>query len=488
MGRFSTIIETLESRTLLAGSPLGASEAAYAGGTQLRLQGSADADAITVTRTVDGSLLVANGDWSQLFGGSYKSLRIDAGAGDDAVTLDASVDLDAILYGGAGNDALTGGGGDDRLYGGLGANTLAGGGGDDVLVSIGGANTDRLTGDAGRDSFWADAVNKKELITDASPEEWATGSVHRVGSYVAGTNKPEGGVKRVKASVAASKGAKAAKAPKAPKAPKPAKAPPANPMDLLGQDLADPAVTPDLVPAVTYQRFDDRPLFAEQGPSPDDVAQGFAGDCYFLAVLSSVARVDPTEIRETVVDLGDGTYCVQFAQGGKSVFLRVDNELPKLNEFTQLAYAGLGGQDSMWVAVVEKAYAFFRTGAGTYQSIEAGWMGEADSALGLSSSSTYSASSASSLLSLINKDLNAGKSVTFAVDTPAEGSGFVAYHAYSVDGVVANAKGVPTHLRLRNPWGNMDGDTTTDGVHDGYLTVTAQQALASMIGFASAVV
>ena len=62
------IFEPLESRTLLAGSPLGVSETSYLGGVQLRLQGTAAADAITVTRAADGGgLLVANGDgWSQL--------------------------------------------------------------------------------------------------------------------------------------------------------------------------------------------------------------------------------------------------------------------------------------------------------------------------------------------------------------------------------------------------------------------------------------
>jgi hypothetical protein len=485
MRRSSSIIEALEGRRMLAGSPLGVGEAAYLGGVQLRLQGTAEADAIIVTRTADG-LLVTNGDWSATFGGSYKSLRIDAGAGNDAVTLDPSVDVDAVLYGGAGNDSLTGGSGNDRLYGGVGANTLAGGAGDDVLVSLGGANTDRVTGDAGRDSFWADPVSSKEIITDASAEEYATGSIHRVGSYFSGTNKPESGVKKVKATVDGGKSAKASKAPKARKAAKPAKVPTPSPMDLLGQDLVDPAVTPNLAGTVTYERFDDRPLFSEQGPSADDVFQGYVGDCYFLSVLSSVADVDATEIRETVVDLGDGTYCVQFTKAGKNVYLRVDNELPTFTDVDTLPYAGLGAQDSMWVAVVEKAYALFRTGAGTYQSIESGWMGEAYSALGLSSTSSYYSSSASSLLNAMDRDLRAGKSVTFAVGTPDEDSNLVGYHAYTVVEVVKNAKGVPTEIRLRNPWGNMDGNTTTDGVHDGYVTVTAQQAFNSSLGYASA--
>jgi hypothetical protein len=80
-----------------------------------------------------------------------------------------------------------------------------------------------------------------------------------------------------------------------------------------------------------------------------------------------------------------------------------------------------------------------------------------------------------------------GKSVTFAVGTPAAGSNLAGYHAYSVDAVVKNASGTPTHLRLRNPWG-MDGNAVTDNANDGYVTVTAQQAYSSLLGYTSATV
>src|SRR5687768_6160541 len=117
-------IEPLEGRALFAGTPLAFAEAAFLGGTQLRIQGTAAGDAITVARNDDGGLVVGNtGGWSHTFSGNYKSLRIDGGAGNDRITLDPAVTLDAILYGGAGNDTLAGGAGDDRLYGGLGANT-----------------------------------------------------------------------------------------------------------------------------------------------------------------------------------------------------------------------------------------------------------------------------------------------------------------------------------------------------------------------------
>ena len=477
-------VELLEARALFAATPLGVAEVPFLGGTQLQLQGTPAGDAIDVRRTSAGLVVTTGDGWSQTFAATFNSLRIDGGAGNDRITLDASVTLDAILYGGAGNDALAGGAGDDRLSGGLGANTLAGGAGDDVLVTIGGGVTDRSTGGAGHDSFWTD-LGSKEGVTDLSAAEQAGGTFHRVNSFLAGSNKSATTpTKRVQSSASSSlltspwavaKQAAKAKA-------KAAKAAPVSAKDLLGQKLVDPGLSAN---GIQYQSFADRPLFAAGGPSPDDVTQGNVGDCYFLAVLGSVAEVNSNEIRQSVVDLGDGTYCVQFSRGTNNVFVRVDNDLPVWSGTTTLAYAALGREGSLWVAVMEKAYAFFRRGAGTYGSLESGWMSEGYSALGFGSNSTYTASGASALLNLINADLKAGKSVTFAVGDPASGSNLVGYHAYGVDGVVTNSSGVPTHLRLRNPWG-VDGPTVTDNANDGVVTITAQQAFASFLGFASA--
>ncbi len=151
----------------------------------------------------------------------------------------------------------------------------------------------------------------------------------------------------------------------------------------------DPKVTSG---ARGYQSFSgpNYPLFSDQGPSRDDVQQGDSGDCYLLSVLSSVANIDPNLIRQSVVELGDGTFVVDFHRNGSSVYVRVNADLPVASY--GLVYANLGSQNSMWVAVMEKAYTFFRSGNGTYQSIDSGWMDQAYSALGAASQSTYSVS------------------------------------------------------------------------------------------------
>ena len=52
---------------------------------------------------------------------------------------------------------------------------------------------------------------------------------------------------------------------------------------------------------------------------------------------------------------------------------RVDNDLAVTGSSTTPAYAKLGAQNSMWVAVIEKAFAHYRTGSNNFASIEGGW-------------------------------------------------------------------------------------------------------------------
>lgn len=91
--------------------------------------------------------------------------EVNAGAGDDVITVARSVPVSATLRGGPGNDSLSGGGagdklsggddndrlvgraGDDALYGGNGNDTLLGCGGNDILR--GGLGVDALTGGSG---------------------------------------------------------------------------------------------------------------------------------------------------------------------------------------------------------------------------------------------------------------------------------------------------------------------------------------------------
>lgn len=443
----SSGMETLEHRTLFAVTPLAVTTSTLFGGvTQLHVQGTTGHDVINVSQS-GTSLTVANATgWSQSFTGPFGRLVINGDRGADAITLAPSVTVPAMLYGDIGSDTLTGGSGNDTLYGGGGPDVLRGAGGSDTLVALG-QGVDSLYGGTARDSFWLDTdVNEK--IFDLAERETNTGSVHRVANFSA---------LRVDGVVTY-----------------PAKA-------QLGQRFADPIADANTV----YRAFSNRPLFASGGASADDVYQGNIGDCYFLAVLSSVASANPIRMQETLVDLGDGTYGVRLYRNGVETYLRVDNDVAVRNANSSTpVYAKFGVAGSMWVPILEKAFAYFRSNAGTYESISGGWMDEAYRALGLTPGGTGTAST--NTLKLLAQQIASGKSVTYAVNTVPDGAPLIGSHAYMLSEVLTDENDEVTSVVLRNPWG-FDG-AGSDGNNDGYVTLTASQAIAAYWGTSWAIV
>lgn len=428
------MLDQLESRTLLA-SALAIASMSHNGGTQLRITGTAGADFISVRRTVDG-YLIANSDWSQTISGSFNSIQVKSGAGNDRITISSAIKVSTQLYGESGHDTINGGSGADSIFGGEGNDKLYGNAGEDTVVSLGGGLKDSLTGGTGTDSFWLDSTDT-EKVTDANAYEKSVGASHAVGNFKSFTVNGK--------KISPSK-------------------------ELAGSRIADPTIDG----AFQYTRFADRPLFSNKGPSVNDVKQGQAGDCYFLSTLAALAKTNPQIIRQSIADLGDGTYAVQFfsANGAKN-FLRVDDDLATFANSTTPAYADLGAQNSLWVAIMEKAFAYFRTGESTYASLDAGWMSEAFRALGSKSSSLWKNTGLNSAVALA-KELEtlvaSGKSVTLAISSVPDGQALIGNHAYTVDGVIPNADG-STSVRLRNPWG-YDG-AGDDGADDGYVIISS---------------
>jgi len=86
--------------------------------------------------------------------------EVNAGGGDDSVSVAGNVPVPVTMRGGAGADRLTGGGGPDKLFGGPGNDHLSGRGGADVLyggsgddVLLGGSGNDVLRGGPGQDTL-----------------------------------------------------------------------------------------------------------------------------------------------------------------------------------------------------------------------------------------------------------------------------------------------------------------------------------------------
>jgi hypothetical protein len=401
-----------------------------------------------------GTNWITGGTGTQYLYGGWQSENVLTGGNGNQIVYGGYSSPSNWIYGGTGQQKLHGNGGgynyvyggtgNQQLFGGRGYNYLKGGNGNDVLVSIGTANNDTLTGGSGFDSYWLDSEASNSV--NASLAELLCGNVHRISSFYGGVSRNGWAA------------------------------------------MAEPS------DAGTQYWCGNDPLFAPAGPSQNDIYQGGVGDCYFLATLSATAKTDPNRIRNSVVDLGDGTYAVQFWSGGSPQYVRVDAEL-SIDSYGDHTYAGLGRDNSIWVPVIEKAFAAFRTGANTYASISTGWMYEAFGDLGSTSTNLWSWSSGISLLNYIEGELTAGKAVTIATpSTIIGGCPCVGSHAYMVDHVNYETINVgwfkitiPVSVVLRNPWG-FDGVSDGSDPSDGYVTVSADQAFSNFDAVQSAYV
>ncbi len=376
--------------------------------------------------------------WDDTIKGNARNNRLEGNGGDDA------------LYGRAGSDTLVGGTGRDSLFAGAGADSLVGGSGNDYLVTVGGG-TDTVDPGTGTDSLWVDAGNGDTLSNTAGD------NVHQINAFADYHFNVIFGI--VTTSVS---------------------------KELDGQALADP------LPADSYQtdlslvNFSDRPLFGPNGPQVTDIDQGSVGDCYFLAKLGALAKSNPNFLREMIADLGDGTYAVRFHnESGGEVYVRVDGDLwtkPNGNP----AYAGLGQQNSLWFAVVEKAWAFYRRDVGSYETIDnrntSGISIYTAFDLGVTQTLAESFADGAGYLSAIKAALDAGKGVWMGgpgglsndtvmskVDDPTTDADENTYrrgaHIYTVDTVLTDADGHPTGLRLWDPHGNYRTITNLDVIY-----------------------
>jgi len=205
------------------------------------------------------------------------------------------------------------------------------------------------------------------------------------------------------------------------------------------------------------------------GPTADDINQGEVGDCYFLSSLAAFAGLRPATLEQSAVDLGDGTFAVEFYKGSTPSFIRVNNDMPK-GPFGGFEFEHPGANNTMWAMVMEKAFAYFRTGANTYNSINSGWMGEVYGLFNVSSNMfSPNSYSESSFYDLVSNALASGDPVTFG--TPGNAPNLVSGHAYTLVSATVDGSGV-THYVVRNPWG-VSGDSIENS--HGYATLTFAQ-------------
>jgi hypothetical protein len=393
------------------------------------------------------------GNGSDTLFGSNGNDYLDGGAGTDYLFGGGGNDTifgmagDDYLWGGSGNDQIIGGEGNDMLLGESGNDLLWGGKGNDTLLGgigndqlMGDAGRDQLNGGAGRDKFWGGNDRDVVIAIDNEVDDYLDGgsgedvlwvddkldthivdsasgnTIQRVAKFANGADKT-----------------------------------------LDSDNIKDPT---GKTLAKNYGA-----LFGPNGPRAWDVDQGALGDCWLLAGLGAIANTNQNDITSNVVDFNDGTYGVKL--GDK--FYRVDNELPTNG-------GAADTKNGTWVAVVEKAFAHYRKGTNTYQSLDGGLSKEVFAALG-GKNNTYKANNYSSETSMINDLWNKFSQGYSLVAHFAVKSGGL--HAFTITGFTRNTAGKITGVTIRNPWG-IDAKSSFKGTEnatggdtqDGYMTLS----------------
>ncbi|MDB4966184.1 MAG: Alkaline phosphatase [Myxococcales bacterium] len=445
--------------------------ASYSGVKQIIFNGGDGDDTFTNGTSIpctanggDGNDILKGGSGNDFLVGGYGQDQLFGNDGNDILWGSGGSD---VLWGGDGDDTLLGHGGNDELHGGAGRDSLNGGSGNDtlwgddgfdLLVSVG-LGVDTVYGGNGLDNFWVDT---SDSLPDLAGLETTMGYLHKISGFRA---------------VSFNSGQTTT----------------AVGLEPAGENLPDPMVIPG--DSGSLQDFADHPLFAAVGPTKDDIFQGMTGDCYFLSRLAAIADYDQEYIRKLVAPLGDGSYAVRFFRNGKEDYIRVDADFWATGGGSPL-YARAGQDGSIWVLVVEKAYAFGRRDQGSYNSISGGngsvlsdipitgtpykivddFSGSPQTIVDwVNNGKPWSAEAfetqqgAKSLLAWINLHRNAGEpmmagsvavttdATAIQLDNPATSDNESTYrrgqHIYMVDHVNVDASNNPVSLTLRDPWG-----------------------------------
>ena len=134
-------------------------------------------------------------------------------------------------------------------------------------------------------------------------------------------------------------------------------------------EASAPAGANPAVSRATYQKVPNQVLFAlDSAGKPNisgdltNIAQGDAGDCYFLAALMTVAAREPDTILNMVDDNGDGTYTVSFHSKydgvPNPVKVTVNGDLPyRRGKPFENGIENIDGKNVSWAAIIEKAWA-----------------------------------------------------------------------------------------------------------------------------------
>ena len=376
---------------------------------------------IFVSESGNTFTIIANGVAQQI-SGNFGDMMVYGGGGNATITVDSSVNIPTTVYSGNGNDVLTN-------------DTTA----QATIVTLdGGADT--LTGNGVNTAFWADP---RDTI-NASATEKANGDVHVISSMYQPYTTNAGAAGYVTAV-------------------------------RDGSNLIDP--TSSQTSTVTRLTSSS---FWGTGPVMQDINQGQASDCYFLTALQSLARFEPGKLMQMGVDLGDGTYVVQFQRGGVTSYVRVDADLPSSGpDANGLLYAFPGASGDDWDLMFEKAYAYFRSGANSYDSLDDGFPSTVYNDFGVADNLYLLPSDQNSFYATASAKLAANKPVDILTNAAINNAPLIGSHCYTVLSVSQDSSGT-VWLTIRNPWG-VDGVNWDSNPNDGILVVNYSMIKANCV-------
>jgi hypothetical protein len=378
---------------------------------ELDVTGITSDASILVSESGNTFTITANGVPQQITG-TFGDLMVYGGSGNATITVDSSVNIPTTIYSGAGNDALTN-------------QTTA----QATLVTLdGGADT--LTGNGVNTAFWADA---RDTINSTATEQ-ANGGVHVISSMYQPYTTTVGAAGFVTAV-------------------------------RDGSNLIDPTSSQ----SSTVTRLTSSSFWGT-GPVITDINQGQASDCYFLTALQSLAQFEPGKLMQMGVDLGDGTYVVEFQRSGKISYVRVDGDLPSSGPYANgLLYEHPGASGDQWAAIFEKAYAYFRTGTNSYDSLDNGFPSSVYNDFGVADSLYMLPADQNAFYTTASAKLALNKPVDILTNSVVTNAPLIEAHTYTVLSVSKDASGT-VWLTIRNPWG-FDGVSWDSNPNDGVLVV-----------------
>ena len=220
----------------------------------------------------------------------------------------------------------------------------------------------------------------------------------------------------------------------------------------------------------TFTVTDPNALFGSDGvPQITAVHQGPIADCYFLSAAGSLALNNPARIEAIVKNDTGGGWAVTFQYwnnnigGYQPVVIHTDDEL------SSTLQTETNGE--VWILVLEKAYAAFRTWNGststdTMASLNWGFPGVALSALGDNNQTvSFGMMNNSQIASTIQGDLAANEPILFQTSTIAPD--MVQSHVViAITGISTDASGA-VWVTTYNPWGFYDTRSESDLLSNG---------------------